>query len=111
MLSSHGLVKPVPSTMSALLIGFLAMNPPVARAESTKRFALATSSSVGPCDGVTLRPEKMLARFTTAAVAGLASGTLMTSILQRAELGFESGRSRTQPGNSVGERIWADPDT
>ena len=44
----------------------------------------------------------MRGELTMAACAGLASGTLMTSIRKRAEFGSWSGASREQPGQLVG---------
>ncbi len=52
----------------------------------------------------------MRGELTIAACAGFASGTLMTSMRKSAEFGSLSGRSRTQPGSSFGERTPAEPE-
>jgi hypothetical protein len=58
-----------------------------------------------------VRPVKMLDRFTMALFCGLATGTLMTSMRHREELGFSSGESLVHPGSSFGDRTLEDPET
>ena len=48
--------------------------------------------------------------LTMAACSGCASGTLMTSIRNSAELESRSGVTPTQPDSSLGERTVADPE-
>ena len=45
-----------------------------------------------------------------AACSGCASGTLITSIRNSAELGSCDGIAATQPGSSADERTWDDPE-
>ena len=83
------------------------MNLPEARAASIS----ARSAGEGPCSGGASRPSKMRGDDTMAAAAGLASGTWITSIRKRAELGSSSGSAETQPGSSSAGRTGAEPET
>ena len=108
-LSSIGRTKPGPSTKSVPRT--FAVNPPTARAESAALAAAAMSSGVSACVAASVRSWKIRGELTMLASSGWASGTLMTSIRNRAEFGFESGARREQPASSLGERTPADPDT
>src|SRR6185503_11532704 len=100
------------TTNSSLVTGLTAMKPPpAARTESTARFCALRSASDCPCDAVALRPEKMLARLTTVACLGCASGTLMISMRINDDAALESGVWATHPGSSLGDRIGAEPET
>jgi len=53
----------------------------------------------------------MRGELTMCACSGWASGTWITSIRNRAELGFESSGALEQPASSLGDRTGADPET
>ena len=110
MLSSWVRTKLAPNRMSWPVTGLRATNPPVRRAVSSARRAFAISSSAAPWTAGALRPVKMLARFTTSARSGLATGTLMISMRHSEEFG-SSGAARLQPGSSLGDRTLEDPET
>src|SRR5438105_1378243 len=57
-----------------------------------------------------VRSLKMRGELTIRACSGCATGTLMTSMRNSAELGFTSGASATQPGSSLGERTRDEPE-
>ena len=90
--------------------GFFAMNAPAAFAVASVFAAASLSASDRPCAGAALSPAKMLARPTTAAEAGLASGTLMISMRKRDEFGSSAATS-AQPASSPAERMPDEPDT
>ena len=96
------------STISSALI--FAMNPPWARGggdrlgrrgDVFRRFAVR---------GGATRSLKIRGELTIAACSGCASGTLMTSMRNSAELGSLSGVARTHPDSSLGERTPAEPE-
>ena len=70
----------------------------------------AGAGVASPCVGGAVRSLKIRGELTIAARSGCASGTLMTSIRNRADLGSSIGPLR-HPGSSVGERTPADPET
>ena len=111
MLSSSGRSEATFTTISAPVLGLFATKPPVVFAVASAFAAAARSSGAPPCAAGVVRPVKTFARLTTAAAAGLASGTLMISIFIRLEFSFCAGLAFTQPGSSVDERIGAEPDT
>src|SRR6185295_732299 len=104
-------MNPGHTANSLLVLGTFATKPPTARAESTACLLLMLSTAVSPCSAGALRPAKMFARFTTAAAAGLASGTLMISTRQSAVCPLESGFVVVHPVSSRGDRGVDDPDT
>ena len=53
---------------------------------------------------------KIRGEDTIAACSGCASGTLMTSIRNRAEFGSSSGMAAEQPASSLGERTLEEPE-
>src|SRR3954463_7975068 len=53
----------------------------------------------------------MRGEMTIAACSGCASGTLITSMRNRAELGSCDGSALEQPGSSLGDRTGADAET
>src|SRR5690348_17274557 len=108
-LSSIGLLHSAGRTNSISPI--FAVNPPLARHSAASLAEAAMSSGISPCRGGAVRPLKMRGELTMAACSGCATGTLITSMRNRALLGFESGAAATQPGSSLGERTGADPDT
>src|SRR4029079_6859043 len=83
--------------------------------ETSSRRALAAliiapSSGAEPCVLGCVRSLKMRGELTIAACSGWASGLLMTSIRNSAELGFCSGIALTQPDISVGDRGGEEPE-
>ncbi len=77
---------------------------------AAKTAAAATSSGASPCRAGATRPVKIRGELTIAACSGRASGTLMTSIRNSAELGSFSGLASTHPGSSFGDRTPAEPE-
>ena len=63
-----------------------------------------------PCTGGATRSLKIRGEEVIAARSGCASGTLMTSIRNRAEFGSSSGDALTHPGSSSAERTEEDPE-
>src|SRR5439155_744854 len=107
ILSSSGVTKRGPTTCS--IPKRVTVKPPCARAESAARWASAMSCGISLWVGAWVSESKIRGELTIAAVCGAASGTLMTSILNSALFGFESGDCFTHPGSSEGERTGADP--
>ena len=86
-------------------------NPPAARVESAARFAAAMSSGASPWRAGAARSWKIRGELTIRACSGWAKGTWMTSIRNKALLGFESGGAPEHPASSLGERTGAEPET
>ena len=87
-----------------------ATNPPLALASATSFLCSAMSSGVSPCFGGSTRSWKIRGELTIAACSGCATGTLMTSIRNRAEFGSCDGIAATQPGSSLSERTCEEPE-
>ncbi|GAB5408157.1 MAG: hypothetical protein BalsKO_05220 [Balneolaceae bacterium] len=83
------------------------MNAPFAIAASIA----AISAGAKPCLGGSSKSSKILGELTIADSSGESKGTLITSILNRAEFGSSPGRRSEQPANSSLERTPAEPET
>ena len=99
------------TTMSAPDCGLRAMKAPAARARASCEDAASLSASERPWRGGSLRPVKMLARPTTAAREGSASGTLMISMRRRDELASVDATSPAHPASSAEGRMDDEPET
>src|SRR3954470_1662974 len=86
------------------------VNPPCALASASAFASSALSAGVSPCLGGATRLLKIRGELTMAACSGCASGTLMTSIRNQAELGSLLGIPAVQPGSSRAERTGEEPE-
>src|SRR2546421_11740808 len=100
-------MKPGPNTYSRPFTA--AVKPPLARASAAILACRATSYGASAWVAGAVSESKLRGELTISACCGAASGTLITSMRQRALLGFESGGVVTQPGSAVGVRTGPAP--
>src|SRR3954451_13167949 len=85
-------------------------NPPFALASATFLAFSMLSAGPSPCLGGATRLSKIRGELTMAACSGCASGILMTSMRNQAELGSLVGIAATQPDSSLEDRTGEEPE-